>query len=431
MADDRIVERGILQGEITVPGDKSVSHRALILGALAQGQTTLSGFLPSEDCYKTLKALMALGVLIKQTSPSQISIQGVSLDGLQAPLSAIDCGNSGTTLRLLAGVLAAQPFASTLLGDSSLSSRPMDRIITPLQKMGAILEGFPPLSIFPASVPLEGITYTLPVASAQVKSCLLLAGLYAKTPTAIIENTATRDHTERLLQTFGASLAQENNKIVLTPGATLYGQPIDIPGDFSSAAFFIAAASMTPGSHLVVRGVGVNPLRTGILSVLRAMGGSIMIHPCASLQGEPVADIEVWGANLRGITIPPELVVSSIDEFPIIFIVAAGATGETHIRGIQELRTKETDRIAVMAAGLRALGIMLEEYPDGITIQGAPHFGGGQVQSEGDHRVAMAFAMAGLRAKAPVMIKECDNIATSFPNFWALAARCGLVWRQA
>jgi 3-phosphoshikimate 1-carboxyvinyltransferase len=415
-----------LQGDIQVPGDKSISHRALILGALANGQTNLQGFLPSKDCLNTLNALRSLGVSLVQLESCQVQIQGVGIHGLKPSAVSIDCGNSGTTMRLLAGVLAGQTFATTLSGDQSLSSRPMDRIITPLREMGATISGFPPLSIGPSGL-LRGIEYAPPVASAQVKSCVILAGLYADQPTIIKENIRTRDHTERLLPVFGAGLTVNDHTIILDPSKKLHAATIEIPGDFSSAAFFIAGASMTPGSHLLVRNVGVNPTRTGLLSILTAMGADITLHPRPAMNNEPVADIEVRGTQLQGIAVPHQWVVSAIDEFPMIFVAAATAVGDTLIHGIGELRTKETDRIAMMAQGLQTLGVPLAVLPDGIMIQGIEAFEGGEIECGGDHRIAMAFAMASLKANDHIVIKNCENIATSFPNFWELAAECGLL----
>ncbi len=333
-------------------------------------------------------------------------------------------------MRLLAGVLAAQPFNSQLIGDESLSRRPMDRIVNPLQKMGAQITEGPPLSIQPLRTPLNGIEYTLPVASAQVKSCLLLAGLYATSPTVLVENVLTRDHTERMLTAFGAKLTMSHHRISLAPGGVLHGQAITIPGDISSAAFFIAGASFTPDSHIILRQVGVNPRRMGMIRILEQMGANIQIHSLPPQSGEPMADIEVKGPTagmrLQGIYIQQEWVASAIDEFPMIFVVAAMAKGETIIRGIQELRFKETDRIAVMARGLKTLGVPLAILPDGIIIRGSPQLEGGKIDCEGDHRVAMAFAMAGLKAKSPIILSDAENIVTSFPQFALLANKLGL-----
>lgn len=422
---------GKLHGEVTVPGDKSISHRAIILGALAEGKTVIRGCLESTDCLATMAAFRQLGVKVKTAQSGIVEVVGVGLQGLSAPDLPINCGNSGTTLRLLAGVLAAQTFNSQLEGDASLQRRPMHRIVQPLTAMGAQITGrqensdiFPPL-VIRGNSHLRAIEYTLPIASAQVKSCLLLAGLYAEGSTLIIEKDPSRDHTERMLQAFGCAIQVDNNVIRLTPGKTLVAQEITVPGDISSAAFFIAGASMSPGSHIVLQKVGINPTRTGILDILQEMGAKITLKNRSHLGSEPVADIEVWGSKLKGITIPPSLVVRAVDEFPAIFIAAACATGETHLHGASELRVKETDRIKTMATGLQALGISVEELSDGLIIQGGT-FSGGLVDAAGDHRVGMAFAMAGLMSLAPILIRGAENIVTSFPNFCNLARLLGL-----
>jgi len=420
-----------LQGEISVPGDKSLSHRTVILSALAEGNSTIHGFLTGKDCLATVEAMCHLGVKIDFLDPETLLVHGVGLHGLQAPKQSIDCGNSGTSMRLLAGILAAQPFTSVLKGDDSLQQRPMERIVLPLQQMGARIVGrevsgriFSPLEIH-GNTSLSAIDYEMPIASAQVKSCLLLAGLYAKGQTSLKEKGASRDHTERLLQSFGVALSIAQNHIILTSPTTLKAQEIYIPGDISSAAFFIAGAAMVPGSHIILRQVGVNPRRIGIISILKLMGADITIHGPRLICGEPIADIEIKGTKLRGIDVPSEMVVSAIDEFPIIFIAASCASGTTHIRGIEELRYKETDRIEVMAKGLKILGVSLEVFPDGILINGSS-LNEGTVVSHGDHRVAMAFAMASLVAKGSIIIRDCDNIATSFPNFCELANQLGM-----
>ncbi|MBS0290066.1 MAG: 3-phosphoshikimate 1-carboxyvinyltransferase [Proteobacteria bacterium] len=422
---------GILQGEATFPADKSISHRALILGALSIGTTILKGFLQAKDCLATLEAIRSLGVDVKFQQNGHLHIQGVGLTGLQAPSKAIDCGNSGTSMRLLTGLLAALPFKSVLTGDSSLQKRPMARVVEPLTKMGAKIfaQKSAALLVAPLQIegmPLQGIAYTLPVASAQVKSCLLLAGLLAKSNTVITENIPTRDHTERMLNAFGCDIKIESNIITLSPGKALQAQEMLIPGDFSSAAFFIAGASMIPGSHIKLRCVGINERRIGLIHILKAMGANISIMDCTEENGEPIGDIEVKGSQLQGITVPAKWVVSAIDEFPILFIVAACAVGTTHVQGVAELRVKECDRIAVMAKGLSTLGIKVEELPDGMIIQGGK-IKGGLVESQGDHRVAMAFAMASLVASKKIVIRDSDNIATSFPNFCEIAKQLGLL----
>lgn len=430
MADLQVKPGGTLQGEGVVPGDKSISHRAIILGSIAQGKTTVRGFLPGKDCLATLRAMQSLGVKIDNPTPDTVIIEGVGLQGLSQSPCVLDCENSGTSMRLLTGLLAAQTFDSTLKGDHSLESRPMERILNPLAQMGARIKGreldgkvVAPLMI--QGSPLKGIHYALPIASAQVKSCLLLAGLYAQGNTFLVENVPTRDHTERMLQAFGADLTIKHHAITLKPGQPLQGQEVWVPGDISSAAFFIAGASFTPNAHILLRQVGINPRRMGMISILRLMGAEIHLLNSRERCGEMISDIEVKGKTLTGITVPLEWVASAIDEFPIIFVAAAMAQGETMIRGIQELRFKETDRIAVMAKGLKALGIPVAILPDGIMIRGAP-IQGGRIQSEGDHRVAMAFAMAGLKTKEPIIIQDADNIATSFPNFNDLANHFGL-----
>ncbi|MGE3319129.1 MAG: 3-phosphoshikimate 1-carboxyvinyltransferase [Candidatus Berkiella sp.] len=418
-----------LQGEALIPGDKSISHRALILGALAKGTSQITGFLESEDCLATLTILKQLGTNIIQQEKTLV-IEGQGLHAFHASNSPLDCGNSGTSMRLLAGMLSAQAFKSTLVGDYSLSKRDMTRIVSPLQAMGANITGcqteqqtLAPLTILPCQA-LQSIHYEMPVASAQVKSCLLIAGLYAKNETVIVEKEPSRDHTERMLVHLGADLVCANNRILYRPTA-LSAKEISVPGDMSSAAFFIAGASMTPGSHILLKGVGINPTRLGLIHILRAMGANIVFHHERLLGNEPVADIEVKGTTLHGIEVPRQWVVSAIDEFPVLFVVAAKALGETRFTGLAELRHKETDRIATMAKGLQKLGVPLAILPDGIIIRGSK-MQGGIVNSEGDHRVAMAFAMAGLQANEPITILNAKNIATSFPSFCNIAHFLGL-----
>lgn len=421
---------GTLQGEVSIPGDKSISHRALILCALAEGKSSIEGFLFGEDCLATLKALEQLGVSVKQQD-NLLYIEGRGAQAFSQPATPLDCGNSGTSMRLLAGVLSAQPFSSTLIGDRSLMKRPMARITTPLQKMGANIHGntlnqqiLPPLVINPCQG-MNGIHYEMPVASAQVKSCILLAGLYAKGETVIVEKEASRDHTERMLAYLGASITRNNHMITLDPTKKLIGKTISIPGDMSSAAFFIAGASMTEGAHVLLKGVGINETRMGICHILRAMGAKIVFHNERLMGNEPVADIEVKGTTLQGIAVPKEWVVSAIDEFPVLFVVAANAVGETRFEGLEELRHKETDRIAAMARGLQKLGVALAILPDGIIIRGSK-IRGGFVESEGDHRIAMAFAIASMKAETPITIRDTESIATSFPSFCHIANQLGL-----
>lgn len=420
-----------LQGEISLPGDKSISHRAVMLGAIAQGKTRIKNFLQGQDCLATARIMQQLGITIEIADEALI-VHGAGLKGLRPSPIPLDCGNSGTSMRLLAGLLAAQPFTSLLQGDASLMKRPMERILKPLREMGANLSGlnqgdqiFPPLKI-EKTTHLQGITYTLPVASAQVKSCLLLAGLYASGATTVREKQATRDHTERLLQAFGCSLDIQQSAITLTPATVLSAQEIAVPGDFSAAAFFIVGASITPGSHVILRQVGINPHRTGLLKILQQMGADISLDQKSSLGNEPIADLEIRGSQLKGTVVPCAWVASAIDEFPILFIAAAAAHGDTIFSGLQELRYKESDRIETMAQGLRQLGVEVETSSDGMRVRGQEAFHGGVVDSQGDHRVAMAFAIASLKAQKPIFIQRSENIVTSFPNFIPLAHTLGL-----
>lgn len=417
-----------LHGEISVPGDKSVSHRAVMFAALAEGVSTIEGFLEGEDTRATAAVFERMGVRIETPSASRRVVHGVGLHGLTAPTEPLDCGNAGTGMRLLAGLLAGQRFASTLTGDVSLSRRPMRRVIEPLQAMGADIDseagGLPPLRIH-GGVALHGIDYTPPVASAQVKSAVLLAGLYADGTTEVCEVHPTRDYTERMLAAFGWPIDFEPGRARLSGGHRLSATDVVVPADFSSAAFFVVAASLVPGSHLVLRSVGLNPRRTGLLAVLRMMGADIRESNPREQGGEPVADLEVRHAPLRGIEVPLEYVPDMIDEFPALFVAAAAADGVTTVSGAAELRVKESDRIAVMANGLAALGVHVEERPDGAVIHGG-RISGGTVDSAGDHRCAMSFAVAGAIAAAPVRILDCANVATSFPGFSDLARACGM-----
>jgi 3-phosphoshikimate 1-carboxyvinyltransferase len=415
-----------LAGTIDVPGDKSVSHRALMFAALAEGTSTIHGFLEGEDTRATAAILRALGVAMEAPAPGVRVIHGVGLHGLRGSRAPLDCGNAGTGMRLMAGLLAGQAFDSTLVGDASLSGRPMRRVTDPLGAMGAridSLDGKPPLRISGGAA-LAGIAYTLPVASAQVKSAVLLAGLYATGTTEVIEPHPTRDYTERMLQAFGWPVEFSPGRARLTGGHALRATDVEVPADFSSAAFFLVAACIVPGSVLRLKSVGLNPRRTGLLQALRLMGADIVVEHEASSGGEPVGDLVVHYAPLQGIALPEALVPDMIDEFPALFVAAACATGPTTITGAAELRVKESDRLAAMATGLRALGIVVDEVADGATIHpGALQ--GGRVESLGDHRIAMSFALAGMRAAGPVTIGDCANVATSFPNFRALANGCG------
>ena len=419
---------GSVTGRIRVPGDKSISHRSIMLGSLAKGTTEVEGFLEGEDALATLQAFRDMGVVIEGPHHGRLTIHGVGLRGLKAPPGPIYLGNSGTSMRLLSGLLAAQDFDSTLTGDASLSRRPMSRVAEPLRAMGAVIEtaaeGRPPITIRGHKT-LKGLTYEMPVASAQVKSCLLLAGLYAQGVTTVIEPAPTRDHTERMLRGFGYPVSVDGARVALESGLGLQAAKIEVPADISSAAFFLVAASIAPGSDLLLEGVGVNPTRTGIIDILRLMGGDITLENQREAGGEPVADLRVRAAPLKGIEIPAALVPLAIDEFPALFIAAACAQGRTVLRGAEELRVKESDRIQVMADGLLALGVSVEPTPDGIIIDGS-QIGGGVVNARGDHRIAMAFSIAALRANAPIQIHDCANVATSFPNFLALCAQVGM-----
>jgi 3-phosphoshikimate 1-carboxyvinyltransferase len=417
-----------LQGECRVPGDKSVSHRAVMLAALAEGVSRIEGFLEGEDTRATAAAFAAMGVRIEAPSPGQRTVHGVGLHGLRAPPGPIDCGNAGTGMRLLAGLLAAQRFDSVLIGDASLSRRPMARVIEPLSRMGARIEagegGVPPLRIHGNNA-LQGIDYETPVASAQVKSAILLAALYAAGETTVREPHPTRDYTERMLAALGWQIDFSPGIARLRGGMTLAACDIVVPADFSSAAFFLVAATIIPGSDLVLRGVGINPRRIGLLHALGLMGANIAVLGARHEGGEPVADLHVRHAPLTGIDVPAELVPDMIDEFPALFVAAAAARGQTRVTGAAELRVKESDRLAAMAAGLRALGLTVDERPDGATITGGP-IGAGEIDSRGDHRIAMSFAVAGQIASGPVRIADCANVATSFPGFLALAQTAGM-----
>jgi 3-phosphoshikimate 1-carboxyvinyltransferase len=419
---------GTVSGEARVPGDKSISHRSVMLGALAEGPTRVSGFLEGEDALATVAAFRAMGVVIDGPDDGRVRIEGVGLRGLRAPQGALDCGNSGTSMRLLCGLLAGQSFDCELTGDDSLRRRPMGRVIEPLSRMGADIAaadaGTPPLRIR-GGRPLHGIHYDLPMASAQVKSAVLLAGLYSAGRTSVSEPAPTRDHTERMLRGFGYEVTGGQGVIALQGGGRLRGTDIDVPADISSAAFFLVAASIAPGSDLLLTHVGVNPTRTGVLNILRIMGADITLRNQREVGGEPVADIRVRHAPLRGIDIPADQVPLAIDEFPVLFIAAACAEGRTVLRGAAELRVKESDRIAAMAEGLSTLGVRNEVLEDGIVIEGGT-LGGGVIHTYNDHRIAMAFAVAALRAEREIRVLDCDHVATSFPGFDATARGLGL-----
>jgi 3-phosphoshikimate 1-carboxyvinyltransferase len=413
-------------GSIAVPGDKSISHRALMLGAIAEGDTRVTGFLPGEDCKATLAALRNMGVSIEELDRTTLRISGAGMHGLQQPAAALDMGNSGTAMRLFAGLLCGQAFATTLLGDASLSKRPMARVIDPLSRMGASIEsnnGLPPLIVH-GGQRLNGIDYSLPVASAQVKSAILLAALYAEGESHIIEPATTRDHTERMLQFFGVKLQAENGRIHITGRQVLQAADVGVPGDLSSASFIMLAALLAPECEVILGRVGVNPTRCGVIQILRQMGAAIELEPCASDGLEPVANIKVSSSSLHGIDVDPALVSLAIDEFPVLFVAAAAAKGRTRFTGIGELRVKESDRISTMAEGLRRLGIQVQETDDGASVLGGA-FTGGTVESHGDHRVAMSLAIAGTIAASPVTVLDTDAVDTSFPGFAACLRAAG------
>lgn len=418
---------GRVQGQIRVPGDKSISHRSVMLGALAQGTTRVSGFLSSEDCLATMRAFQAMGVDIEQNQ-NYLQVTGVGLHGLKAATRPLDVGNSGTSMRLLSGLLAGQSFDSTLTGDASLRKRPMARVIDPLVLMGADITGneqaMAPLNIRGKNK-LKSLNYDMPVASAQVKSCLLLAALCGDAQVHVHEPGPSRDHTERMLQAFGVSVAQGAGTVGLSGSQTLKACDFSVPGDLSSAAFFLVAAAITPGAELLIEGVGVNPTRAGVLNILRAMGADITLLNERNEGAEPVADIQIRASDLKGITIEPAQVPLAIDEFPALFVAAACAQGTTVLRGAQELRVKESDRIAVMAEGLEHIGVQVATFEDGISITGGT-IQGGEVQSYGDHRIAMAFAISALRSQSEIIVRDCDNVDTSFPNFVDIARAAGL-----
>ncbi len=414
-------------GSVNVPGDKSVSHRALLLGAVAEGTTTISGFLPSEDCLATLLALRAMGVEIDENGP-QVTVNGVGPSGLTEPKTPLNLGNSGTAMRLMMGLLAAQPFDVTLTGDDSLLARPMERVAQPLRAMGADIittESRAPIRIKGVRL-LRGIDYSMPVASAQLKSAILIAGLWASGRTTVRSPGLSRDHTERMFKTMNVGLQQDSALVVsITGPATLAGKNIEVPRDFSSASFFIVAGLLGATDGLLIPAVGVNPTRTGLLTILRRMGGKIELRNERSSGAEPIADIFVEKSELRGVDVDAELVELCIDELPVLFIAAGAAAGRTSVRGAEELRHKECDRLAAMAVGLETLGLAVQEQPDGLTIDGGS-IQGGHVNSQGDHRVAMAFATASAAARGPIEISDTAAIATSFPNFLTAAARGGL-----
>jgi 3-phosphoshikimate 1-carboxyvinyltransferase len=426
-----------VRATLRVDGDKSISHRAVLFGALAKGITEVRGFLTGEDTRHTAKIFSALGARIDEKSEDHLTVHGLGLHGLEAPNGALDCGNAGTGMRLIAGVLSGQKFASVLVGDESLSARPMRRVLAPLRLMGANIQGTStdtaPLTIKPVSR-LKAIDYTSPVASAQVKSCVLLAGLYAEGTTSVKEPELTRDHSERMLRAFGADVTVEGTTSTIRSGRELHGQRIDVPADPSSAAFFAVAAAICPGSDVLLSDVCINPRRTGIYDTLRDMGADVQFENVRVMGAEPVADIRVRGAALKGVAVPESRVADMIDEFPIFFIAASVANGQSSVTGAAELRVKESDRIGAMVRGLAKLGVQIDERDDGVLIEGQGSRLGHapvEIDSKGDHRIAMSFVIASLASKVEIKISDCANIRTSFPGFLRLAHTLGLAIRIA
>ncbi|HTX24145.1 MAG TPA: 3-phosphoshikimate 1-carboxyvinyltransferase [Steroidobacteraceae bacterium] len=425
----RLQPGGAVGGRVRVPGDKSISHRALMLSGVAEGVSEITGFLASADCLATLAALRELGVRIERPERERVIVRGAGAAGLRAAAGPLDMGNAGTAMRLMMGLLVGRPFDSTLVGDASLMRRPMERVAVPLRMMGARVlteDGRPPVRILGDGA-LKAIEYELPVASAQVKSAILLAALRSNGRTRVTEPAPTRDHTERMLATFGVELVRSGATIALEGGQALQAAHVEVPGDFSSAAFFLVAGCLAASHPLTLENVGVNPTRTGLIELLREMGGDIRIRskPARSVAAEPIADIEVRASRLHGIKVPEAMVPLTIDEFPVFFVAAACAEGDTLVRGALELRVKESDRLAVMAEGLGKLGVEHDLLPDGLWIRGRGGLTGGTLESHGDHRIAMAFAVASLRASAPLEVLDVANVATSFPDFVATARAAG------
>ena len=423
----RIEPSNSIIGKVNIPGDKSISHRAIILAAIADGESRIKNFLQGEDTLATIRVFQKMGVNIKNDRDI-IIVKGVGLHGLRAENPTLDFGNSGTSVRLLSGLLSAQNFSSQLIGDESLMKRPMFRIINPLQKMNAKINctdlGTLPIKI-EGGQKIEGIEYELPIFSAQLKSCLLLAGLYAEGTTKIIENMATRDHTERMLANFSHSVIKKGNQISIKKADRLIGCEIIVPGDFSSAAYFIVAAILTPNSNIILENVGVNPTRNAMIKIMKLMGADVELKNERLESGEPVATIYAKTSKLIGIDIPEELVPVAIDELPIILVAAACAKGKTKLSGAAELRVKESDRIQSMLDGFISLGIKVKALEDGMIIEGG-QYNGGVINSNDDHRIAMAFSIAGIIAKAPIIINSCKNVATSFPEFVDTAKHLGM-----
>lgn len=423
MKQQVVVPRGPLCGEITVPGDKSISHRSIMLGSLARNTTLVHGFLQGEDSLATLQAFRSMGISVENLADGRLRIEGRGLHGLQEPTDVLDCGNSGTTMRLMLGLLSGQSFFSVLSGDQYLRRRPMKRVVGPLSSMGARIWGRCDGERAPLAIqggPLQAACYDSPIASAQVKSALLLAGLYADGETTVREPHLSRDHSERMLSYFGAELRPFAGGVTIVGGAKLMGREVFVPGDISSAAFFMVAALITPGSELLIRNVGVNPTRSGIIDILRQMGGSIEMLDLQERSGEPVADLLVRSSDLHGVEIGGALVPRAIDEFPVLSVAACFAEGTTTIRDAQELRVKETDRISAMCDALSAVGGKVEPREDGMCISGIEQLRGGTVASCGDHRIAMSMAVAALRSSTPITITDTLCTETSFPGFWSL-----------
>jgi len=415
----KVTQKTPLRGEVTPPPDKSISHRAIILASLSEGKSIIRNFLRAEDPLRTIKAFRQMGIEIKEFKEEELVINAKGLIGLREPENIIDCGNSGTTMRLLCGVLAGQPFRATLTGDESLRNRPMQRIITPLTGMGAKITseaGYPPLTINGGN--LKPIHYKSPIASAQVKSAILLAGLYCDGVTTIQEPGRSRDHTERMLKAQGAEVEIEDLQVSIRGKANLKPLDITVPGDFSSAAFFIVAGIIVTDSEILIKNVGINPTRTGLLEILKMMGARIEVENEGEVSGEPVADLYVRHSVLRGVTIGGDLILRAIDEFPILCVAASVAQGITKITGAKELRLKESDRIASMTEELRKMGVSIEELPDGVIIEGRERLGDATTHSHGDHRVAMAMAVAGLVAQGKTIVEDTACIDTSFPGFF-------------
>lgn len=422
-----------ISGEIRVPGDKSVSHRSIMFGSIAEGTTHVTGFLEGEDSLNTLRAFKAMGVEIEGPVDGKVTIHGVGMNGLKKPETTLDMGNSGTSMRLLSGLLSGQAFDLELAGDASLTKRPMKRVTDPLALMGAQVDtaegGRPPLKIHGGSK-MKGINYNMPMASAQVKSCLLLAGMYAEGETSVVEPAPTRDHTERMLTAFGYPVKTQKdetglNQMSLQGGGKLTACDIDVPTDISSAAFFMVMGAIAKDSDILIKHVGINPTRTGVIDILKLMGADITLENHQEVGGEPVADVRVRSSQLKGIHVPEELVPLAIDEFPVLFVAAACAEGQTVVTGAHELRVKESDRIQVMADGLVTLGVDATATDDGMIINGGP-IKSGTVNSHDDHRIAMAFSVASLGAEGEIVIDDCDNVNTSFPTFVQLANQVGL-----